>query len=164
MSWTSVDRIGYGFIKRTQFETLEWQATMPLTKLRFLNGPKGLDICNLMFLPSYVRLTNWPSGSMVVIYKSMILEHMLWIHLVSTCKFALNTSERKRIQVIIISHFWFICLIRPQWVDIAPGKYIYWINTLRPRQNGRFSQTTLSNAFSWMKILEFRLRFHEVCS
>ena len=34
------------------------------------------------------------------------------------------------------------------------------INTLRPRQNGRLSQTTLSNAFSWIKMLEFRLRFH----
>ena len=32
------------------------------------------------------------------------------------------------------------------------------LNTLRPRQNGR--QMILSNAFSWMKILEFRLKFH----
>ena len=34
------------------------------------------------------------------------------------------------------------------------------INTLRQRQNGRHLQTTFSNAFSWMKIFEFRLRFH----
>ena len=34
------------------------------------------------------------------------------------------------------------------------------VNTLRPRQNGCHWQTTFSNAFSWMKIYEFRLRFH----
>ena len=33
-------------------------------------------------------------------------------------------------------------------------------NTLRPRQNGRHFQMTFSNAISWMKIDEFRLRFH----
>ena len=33
-------------------------------------------------------------------------------------------------------------------------------NTLRPRQNGRHSQTTFSSAFSWMKIFEFRLKFN----
>ena len=31
------------------------------------------------------------------------------------------------------------------------------VNTLRPRQ---MSQTTFSNAFSWMKMFEFRLKFH----
>ena len=35
-----------------------------------------------------------------------------------------------------------------------------WMNTLRPRQNGRLFQTIFSNAFSWMKMYEFRLRFH----
>ena len=37
------------------------------------------------------------------------------------------------------------------------------LNTLKLRQDGRhlpFSQTTFSNAFSWMKIFEFRLKFH----
>ena len=42
-----------------------------------------------------------------------------------------------------------ICITWPQWV-----------NTLRPRQNSAISQTTFSSAFSWMKILEFRLKFH----
>ena len=32
------------------------------------------------------------------------------------------------------------------------------INTLRPGQNGRLSQTTLSNTFSWMKMLELILQ------
>ena len=31
-----------------------------------------------------------------------------------------------------------------------------WINTLRPRQNGRHFQTTFSNGFSWLKMYEFR--------
>ena len=34
------------------------------------------------------------------------------------------------------------------------------VNTLRPRQNGRLSLTTLSNVFSWMKTYEFLLKFH----
>ena len=34
-----------------------------------------------------------------------------------------------------------------------------YINTLRPRQNDRLSQTTFSNAFSWIKNLEFGLKF-----
>ena len=34
------------------------------------------------------------------------------------------------------------------------------INSLRPRQMNAISQTTFSNAFSWMKIFEFLLKFH----
>ena len=34
------------------------------------------------------------------------------------------------------------------------------INTLRPRQLDAISQTTYSNAFSWMKMFEYRLKFH----
>ena len=34
------------------------------------------------------------------------------------------------------------------------------VNTLRPRQMNAISQTTFSNAFSWVKIFEFRLKFH----
>ena len=33
-------------------------------------------------------------------------------------------------------------------------------NTLRRRQMDAISQTTFSNAFSWMKMFEFRLKFH----
>ena len=33
-------------------------------------------------------------------------------------------------------------------------------NTLRPRQDGRHFPTTFLNAFSWMKMFKFRLRFH----
>ena len=35
-------------------------------------------------------------------------------------------------------------------------------NTLRPRQMDAISQTTFSNAFSWMKMFEFRLKFYWV--
>ena len=40
------------------------------------------------------------------------------------------------------------------WKSITP------INTLRPRQMDAISQTTFSNAFSWMKMFEFRLKAH----
>ena len=45
-------------------------------------------------------------------------------------------------------------MLSPSWVIIASG------NTLRPGQDGRHFQTTFSNAFSWMKMIKFRLRFH----
>ena len=34
-------------------------------------------------------------------------------------------------------------------------------NTLRQRQMDAISQTTFSNAFPWMKMFEFRLKFHK---
>ena len=34
------------------------------------------------------------------------------------------------------------------------------VNTLRPMKNGRHFRTTLSDAFSWMKMYKLRLRFH----
>ena len=42
-------------------------------------------------------------------------------------------------------------------------KQILTLNTLRPRQNGHHLQMIFSNAFSWMKMFEFRLRFHWNC-
>ena len=38
------------------------------------------------------------------------------------------------------------------------------LNTLRPRKMDAIFQTTFSNAFSSMKMYEFLLKFHEVCS
>ena len=46
----------------------------------------------------------------------------------------------------------------------APGQEqtTCWLfNTLRPRQMDAISQTTFSNAFSWMKMFEFVLKFHQ---
>ena len=43
------------------------------------------------------------------------------------------------------------------------AKYVgisHLINTLRPRQMDAISQTTFSKAFSWIKMFEFRLKFH----
>ena len=34
------------------------------------------------------------------------------------------------------------------------------VNMLRPRQNGRDFADDFSNAFSWMKMFEYRLKFH----
>ena len=59
-----------------------------------------------------------------------------------------------------IQYSWFFVHV------ITPQKYGkvcnigYTINTLRPRQMDAISQTMFSNAFSWMKICEFRLSFH----
>ena len=43
----------------------------------------------------------------------------------------------------------------------VPTDFTGMYNTLRPRQDGRhFPDDTFSNAFSWMKTFEFRLKFH----
>ena len=48
------------------------------------------------------------------------------------------------------------------WYAIYPFRNLGWVpfNTLRPRQMDAISQTTFSSAFSWMKMFEFRLKFH----
>ena len=44
----------------------------------------------------------------------------------------------------------YVCTSRPKCVNSSP-----------PRQNDRHLwQTTFSNAFSWMKMIEFRIKFH----
>ena len=40
------------------------------------------------------------------------------------------------------------------------GHFLNNINTLRPRQMDAISQMTFSNVFSWMKMFDFRLKFH----
>ena len=44
--------------------------------------------------------------------------------------------------------------------DLSSAPKVLTINKLRPRQMDAISQTTFSNAFSWMKMFEFRLKFH----
>ena len=51
------------------------------------------------------------------------------------------------------------------WVTILIDYYASWLPLCHLTHWGRdkmaaFSQTTLSNAFSWMKMYKFRLRFH----
>ena len=60
-----------------------------------------------------------------------------------------------------------LCLIWPVCSSLPFTTYVcvselvwYWFNPLRPRHMDAISQTTFSNAFSWMKMQEFRLRFH----
>ena len=43
---------------------------------------------------------------------------------------------------------------------LCQAPWIWKFNLLRPRQNGRLFPMTFSDAFSWMKVNEFRLRFH----
>ena len=39
-------------------------------------------------------------------------------------------------------------------------RHLRYFNSLRPRQMDTISQMTFSDAFSWMKMFEFRLKFH----
>ena len=97
-------------------------------------------------------------------FKKHKLCNMLGIKSMSTsCEIALwsmpqNIFDDKLTLVQIPSHYprqgwpWVVSphgITRPQWV-----------NTLRQRQMNTISQATFSNAFSWMKMYEFRLRFH----
>ena len=54
-----------------------------------------------------------------------------------------------------------ICPNRPEPDNSLDQTYVtcMHINTLRPRQMDAISQTTFSNAFSWMKMFEFWLKF-----
>ena len=55
--------------------------------------------------------------------------------------------------------------IRRCWLQTG-GHFsrLQYVDTLRSRQMGAISQTTFSNAFSSMKMFEFRLKFHSVSS
>ena len=48
----------------------------------------------------------------------------------------------------------------PQTHHILDIPYNLTFNTLRPRLMAAIFQTTFSNAFSWMKMYQFQLRFH----
>ena len=57
-------------------------------------------------------------------------------------------------------HFlWDLLLNKIQWKRYYNTRHPHF-NTLRPRQLDAISQTTFSNTFSWMKMFEFRLKFH----
>ena len=47
----------------------------------------------------------------------------------------------------------------PQNIVQKQGRNLTPFNTLKPRQNGRF-QVSCSDAFTWLKIYEFRLKCH----
>ena len=53
-----------------------------------------------------------------------------------------------------------ILSISDQWDHIKFPWIGNCINTLRPRQNGRHFADDILNAFSWMKMFEYRLKFH----
>ena len=53
-----------------------------------------------------------------------------------------------------------IPLITPQHMGNHFHSFSGPLNSLRPRQMDAISQTTFSNAFSWMTLFEFRLKFH----
>ena len=65
--------------------------------------------------------------------------------------FSAGNPELQSFLQHVIAYLLFCMTFR--WPD-----YIF--NTLRPRQNGHHFQTTFSNAFSSMKLYEFRLKFH----
>ena len=76
--------------------------------------------------------------------------------------------------IIVVCHEIFLqqwCLTIMYIIHTVPTVFCfvvvrYWpmlfisFNPLRPRQMAAIFQTTFSNAFSWMKMYEFRLRFH----
>ena len=54
-----------------------------------------------------------------------------------------------------------IVLICFSWnISVSAANGLIYFNTLRLRQNGPIAQTTISSTFSWMKMLEFLLKFH----
>ena len=68
--------------------------------------------------------------------------------------------HRAHYGVTVMNFCWLDDAIEIDRRDRAKSGDISNINTMKSRQNGRLFQTTFSNAFSWIKMCEFRLRFH----
>ena len=89
--------------------------------------------------------------------KNAIIHHMKqsWWNCGLNC---LNTVSGAVTSNCIPQILWDVIASSYPWYLLLVHKYS--INTLRPRQMDAISQTTFSNAFSWTKMFEFRLKFH----
>ena len=96
----------------------------------------------------------------------LFLNENVWISIKITLKFFLEGSINNTPALVQIMAW---CrpgnkqLSEPMMVGLLMHTCIpqpQWVNSLRPRQMDAISQTTFSNAFSWMKMFEFRLKFH----
>ena len=79
-----------------------------------------------------------------------IIKLVYGIHCVSLPGLAYSNRN-----VWLLGYMVIVCLV-PVWASPA----VDFINTLRPWQMDAISQTPFSNAFSWMKMFEFRLKVH----
>ena len=89
----------------------------------------------------------------------LILVLEMWFNLKSMCN-VLKKPFPKLFYMSYLSNK--TGLHRGQWWGnfLFSGGYLPQLNSLRPRQMDAISQTPFSNAFSWMKMFEFRLKFH----
>ena len=113
-------------------------------------------------------LTWWPSREKV----KMVHMHMSLLS-PNTCNQLFHWSRhlpgnailnRRSVLWLVHAMAWCLLSIRPvpeSMITYHPcdsEEHVF--NTLRPRQMDAISQTTFWNAFSWMKMFEFRLKFH----
>ena len=119
----------------------------------------------------FVNMANNWLAAVLKVNQRQIWNLLLTRNLVTAIFFAIlldcnSTSESHiHFESYEIQHFFssFLVFWFKQRVPtcIATITHVYLcINTLRPRQMDAISQTTFSNAFSWMKMFEFRLKFH----
>ena len=94
---------------------------------------------------------------LVTPYEDIDLGHGLWLdltvpsHYLDHCWRSINEVLWQSLEANFTGNAQVFC----PW-SVPRRRY----HTLRPRQNGHHFQTTFSNAFSWMKLYEFRLKFH----
>ena len=118
------------------------------------------------------------------IFKCIFLNENVWISLKIALKFVprvrinniptlvqimawRRSGDKPLCESILVSLPTHICVTRPQWVngEIPVNAHIPYTTLHRLTHWGRdevdaISQTTYSNAFSWKKMSEFRLKFH----
>ena len=115
--------------------------------------------------PISIRLTSlalWQSNDCPSTSKATLMNmdrYFIWIHYERLH----NHNKAKHNKTVCI--FLGIYCSPPVEIGVHPGASVHWmalpvLNSLRPRQMDAISQTPFSNAFSWMKMFEFRLKFH----
>ena len=117
----------------------------------------------------------WYNVCLVLLFQKMFLLSMLNVYLL----FILGMNLSSYILRVEVLHqpFWMMSLAHRFLRNHCNPEKIYmticrtslsaiacWcpntINTLRPRQDGDIFRTTFSNAFYWMKMFEFGLKYH----
>ena len=130
-----------------------------LTELHIVHCQQGLgQIFHNMECSCFPLAINWAINYLHI-------HIIIWL-LVSLCPWGSNWELASIAQILAFCLFgakplsgatatWFVDPCRRYETSMG-----WLINTLKQRQMAAVSYTTLSNAFSWMKMSEFRLRFH----
>ena len=137
-----------------------------------------------------VLLTHWPQGNVTDSWCAVFKHTFLWlmsctfpvklkrcmhqnlvcdkstlVQMMAWCRQAASHHLNQMSTNLCLWHFMTPpghnkLMINREWLKFYRLTPSHYLNTLRSRQIDAISQTTLWNAFSWMKMFEFRLKCH----